>query len=230
MTKAPRDMVNGTQKLDPLPAWKRGFDLVGTSCGLVVLSPLMALIALHIKLTSKGPLLFKHKRYGYLGQPFYVWKFRSMQTEADPSHHQRHVMNMLQGDVQLTKMDNDALLIPLGKWLRSSGLDELPQLFDVLKGKMSLVGPRPDVVPLEQHEPWQQVRFTVAPGLTGLWQVSGKNKKTFSEMMRLDIAYVEQRSFWLDLKILLMTGPAVLRQIADELRPRRAIDADQNTV
>ncbi len=210
---------NGSQyrpTIDPLPAWKRGLDLTGASCGLLVLSPLLLLIAAYIKLASKGPVLFKHRRYGYLGQSFYVWKFRSMQTAADPLRHQEYVKNMVQDDVQLTKMNNDAQLIPLGKWLRSSGIDELPQLFNVLKAEMSLVGPRPDVIPIDDYQDWQKIRFAVLPGLTGLWQISGKNHTTFNEMNQLDANYIDKRSLWLDLKIVVLTVPAILKMLAED--------------
>ena len=123
------------------------------------------------------------------------------------------------------KLDTTSQLIPFGKWLRCTAIDELPQLFNILKGEMSLVGPRPDVVPPEEYQAWQQVRFDVLPGLTGLWQVSGKNQTTFNQMNRLDVDYVERRSFWLDSKIILLTFPAVLKLVAEDL----GIEEDQNT-
>lgn len=210
-------MLKRKTLINPLPLWKRGFDLVGASIGLVVLSPLLILVAVYIKTTSDGPVLFRHKRYGYKGQPLYVWKFRSMHVTADPSEHQKHVLNVVKNDeARLTKINHDAHLIPFGKWLRGSAIDELPQLLNVLKGEMSLVGPRPDVVPLNQYQDWQQTRFDVLPGLTGLWQVSGKNQTTFKEMNQLDARYVEQRSFWLDLKIVILTLPAILKQFAED--------------
>lgn len=214
-------MPERSKQIDPLPTWKRGFDLVGASIGLVLLSPLMIMIALFIKFASRGPVLFKHKRYGYRGEPLYVWKFRSMQVSHDPARHQQHVMNMLQDDVKLEKLNTDSQLIPLGKWLRSSALDELPQLFNVLQGEMSLIGPRPDVVPLDEYEEWQQIRFDVVPGLTGLWQVSGKNRTTFIEMNQLDATYVKNRSPWLDLKIVLLTVPAILVQVVEDFLPKK---------
>lgn len=210
-------MLKSSTRIEPLPAWKRGFDLVGTSIGLVISAPLIILVSLFIKLASRGPVFFKHKRYGYLGEPLYVWKFRSMHVDANPVDHQQHVMNMVNDEVQLKKLDTDAQLIPLGKWLRCTGIDELPQLINVLKGEMSLVGPRPDVVPVDQYQPWQQTRFDVLPGLTGLWQVSGKNHTTFNEMNELDALYVERRSLWLDLKIVLLTIPAILTQVTENL-------------
>jgi lipopolysaccharide/colanic/teichoic acid biosynthesis glycosyltransferase len=209
-------MLERTNRLKPLPLWKKATDLAGASAGLILLSPLMVLVALFIKLASPGPVLFKHKRYGYRGRPLYVWKFRSMHVNCDTSQHQNYVRSKAQGDGQLKKMDTSTQLIPLGKWLRCTAIDELPQLFNILKGEMSLVGPRPDVVPPEEYQPWQQVRFDVLPGLTGLWQVSGKNQTTFNEMNELDVEYVESRSFWLDAKIIFWTLPAILNLVADD--------------
>jgi lipopolysaccharide/colanic/teichoic acid biosynthesis glycosyltransferase len=128
---------------------------------------------------------------------------------------------MAQDDGQLKKLDTSTELIPLGKWLRCTALDELPQLFNVLKGEMSLVGPRPDVLPIEDYQDWQQVRFDVLPGLTGLWQVSGKNQTTFNEMNELDALYIEKRSFWLDLKIVFWTVPAILKLVAEDFFSKR---------
>ena len=131
-----------------------------------------------IKLVSRGPVLFRHKRYGYRGGPLYVWKFRSMHVNTDPDEHQQYVIDAVQKGAKLVKLDNDARIIPFGKWLRGTAIDEIPQLLNVLSGEMSLVGPRPDVVPVEEYEASQRVRFEVIPGLTGLWQVSGKNHTT----------------------------------------------------
>jgi lipopolysaccharide/colanic/teichoic acid biosynthesis glycosyltransferase len=207
------------------PLWKRGFDLLGSCVGLVLCAPLMTLICVYIKATSSGPVLFRHKRYGYQGQPLYVWKFRSMHVDANPDVHQRHVLNMVQDNRQMQKLHTEAELIPLGKWLRSSGLDELPQLFNVFQGEMSLVGPRPDVVPMDQYQPAEQLRFEVLPGLTGLWQVSGKNHTTFREMVDLDSRYVENQSLWLDLKIIFWTVPAIGRHVAEEFQSKRSSNA-----
>ena len=209
-------MLEKSTRLKPLPVWKKLTDLVGATTGLLLLSPLMLAIALFIKLTSRGPVLFKHKRYGYQGKPLYVWKFRSMHVHCDPGEHQDYVRSMAQEDGALKKLDTSSQLIPLGKWIRCTALDELPQLFNVLKGEMSLVGPRPDVVPPEEYQEWQQARFEALPGLTGLWQVSGKNHTTFKEMNELDVEYIDRRSFWLDLKIILLTIPAVLKLVAED--------------
>jgi lipopolysaccharide/colanic/teichoic acid biosynthesis glycosyltransferase len=139
-----------------------------------------------------------------------LWKFRTIKTDAAPTQHQIHVAGLMASDAPLRKIDGELAIIRGGAMLRKLGLDELPQLINVLKGEMSLVGPRPDVLPMESYQSWQRDRFHVLPGITGLWQVSGKNHTTFSQMIRLDIAYVRQRSPWLDLVILLKTIPAVL--------------------
>jgi len=210
-------MLKFYKRRTPQPAWKRGFDLLGAAGGLLILSPVMLLIAAHIKLVSRGPVFFKHKRYGYGGKPIFVWKFRSMHVNHNPQDHQQHVLNLKQGnDVQLKKMNTDSQVIFLGKWIRASALDELPQIFNVIRGEMSLVGPRPDVIPQEDYDDWQQVRFNVLPGLTGLWQVSGKNNTTFNEMNQLDAQYVQRRSLMLDSKIVAMTFPAIFKQIVED--------------
>jgi len=200
----------------PLPKWKRTVDLIAATVGLVLLLPVFVIVGLVIKLTSHGPVFFKHKRYGYLGKPFWVWKFRTMHIATDPEVHQQHVNELFARQRVLKKLDNPDQLIPFGKLLRSSAIDELPQLINIFKGEMSLVGPRPDVVPIEKYSPEHQTRFKVAPGLTGLWQVSGKNETTFEEMMQLDAEYVENRTLWLDLKILFLTVPAILKLIVTE--------------
>lgn len=211
--------------INPIPWWKRGFDVTGAVIGLAILSPLLVLVAVYIRLVSGNPILFKHKRFGYRGEPLYVWKFRSMHVAADPARHQSHVLNMVRNhDIKLNKMDNDSQLIPLGKWLRCSAIDELPQLLNVLVGDMSLVGPRPDVVPLDEYSQNQQKRFDVLPGLTGLWQISGKNHTTFNEMSQLDVQYVEQRSLLLDLKIVILTLPAIFKEIAEDVVSNRIQD------
>jgi lipopolysaccharide/colanic/teichoic acid biosynthesis glycosyltransferase len=194
----------------PCPTWKRAMDLVGAVIGLIVLSPLMLFVAGWIKCVSRGPVFFRHRRYGLGGRPFMVWKFRSMEFRDSVEQHKSHVSNLMANDLQMTKIAGDSQIIRGGRLLRQFGLDELPQLFNVLVGEMSLVGPRPDVVPAEQYDGWQQRRFDVLPGITGLWQVSGKNQTTFSMMMRLDADYVVRRSLLLDLQIMLMTIPAVI--------------------
>ncbi len=200
-----------------LPAWKRFFDITGALAGLVLLSPVFLCIAVLIKTVSPGPVFFRQKRVGFLGTPFVCWKFRTMSVDADPSLHQDHVLELIRNDEPLKKLDNDDYrIIPFGKILRKSCLDELPQLINVLRGEMSLVGPRPDVpYSVENYQQWQTMRAYTHPGLTGLWQIQGKNRTTFTEMIRMDINYVSHRSLWMDTKILLLTIPSIVTQILD---------------
>lgn len=198
--------------------WKRALDVLLILAALPFLIPLALVTALLIRIASAGPALFKQERVGHLGRRFCCFKFRTMRVDADPSTHQGHLHQLINSNVPMTKMDShgDRRIIPFGRLLRVSGLDELPQLINVLRGEMSLVGPRP-CLPYEydQYLPWQQRRFETLPGLTGLWQVSGKNKTTFVEMIRLDIRYVKNQSVWWDLKIILVTIPALIIQMLE---------------
>ena len=178
----------------------------------------MMLIALIIRMVSAGPVLFKQERIGYLGGRFLCYKFRTMFVNADTGIHRGHLNQLMNSDAPMMKMDSkgDPRIIPFGRLLRASGLDELPQLINVLIGDMSLVGPRPCVsYEYENYLPWQRERFNALPGLTGLWQVSGKNRTTFTEMMELDIKYARTRTLWLDLKIIFKTVPALVIQMWD---------------
>lgn len=208
-----------------LPAWKRGLDLcliLGTS---PLWLPLMFLISLLIKLVSPGPALFRQQRIGYHGRHFTCFKFRTMRVNADTGVHQGHFSRLMDSNLPMQKLDaaGDPRLIAFGLWLRSLGIDELPQLFNVLRGDMSLVGPRPCVpYEYENYSPRHRQRFEAVPGLTGLWQVSGKNRTTFEEMIDLDIYYAKNKSLRLDLRILLRTVPAIVSQtkdIKDDTRP-----------
>jgi len=195
-----------------MPWWKRGIDILGSLAGLLLMAPLFLAIALFIKIVSPGPVFFTQKRVGFLGRPFTMFKFRTMRVNADTALHENHVTELIQNGQPLEKMDGqDPRIFPLGKFLRISGIDELPQLINVLRGEMSLVGPRPELpCSLRYCEPWHSRRFDTKPGLSGLWQVSDKTSTTFNEMMRLDISYVKKRSFWLDLVIILKTFPTIL--------------------
>lgn len=201
-----------------LPIWKRSLDL-----GVILLfSPVLVLlgtgIALLIKLGSSGPVLFRQIRVGYQGREFLCYKFRSMRVDAETDSHRGYTAHLMKSEIPMTKLDaeKDPRIIPFGSLLRCTGLDELPQLLNVLRGEMSLVGPRP-CIPYEyaSYETWQRRRFTAAPGLTGLWQVSGKNRTTFNQMIHLDIQYSERANLWLDLKIMLKTVPALMIQCYD---------------
>lgn len=201
-----------------LPVWKRALDL-----GVIFLfSPVLVLlgsgIALLVKLGSSGPVLFRQVRVGYRGQEFLCYKFRSMKVDAEIDSHRGHTAQLMKSEVPMTKLDagKDARIIPFGSLLRATGLDELPQLINVLRGEMSLVGPRPCIpYEYEAYEAWQRHRFDAVPGLTGLWQVSGKNRTTFNQMIRLDIEYSQRANLGLDLKIILKTVPALIIQCYD---------------
>jgi exopolysaccharide production protein ExoY len=205
------------------PRYKRVLDLCLVALTFVLWGPLMLLLAIVIKLVSPGPAFFKQTRIGFLGTAFTCFKFRSMHVNSDTKSHHEHVKNLVKEDVPMTKMDElgDRRLIPLGAILRSSGLDELPQLFNVLRGEMSLVGPRP-CLPDEYafFEPTDRERFEALPGLTGLWQVSGKNDTTFAEMVDLDIRYARKQCLWLDVKIMWRTLPVLARQVKQLLLKR----------
>lgn len=198
------------------PVWKRGFDLIMATIGVVLAAPILLVIALHIKMTSRGPVLFKQDRIGYLGKGFKCYKFRTMHLNCETSTHQNYLKDLIRSEQSMTKLDEkrDPRIIPFGRLFRLSGLDELPQLFNVLRGEMSLVGPRP-CIPYEydEYDVWHRMRTEMRPGLTGLWQVSGKNKTTFTEMIRYDIAYARRLSPWRDFLIVLKTIPAMIVQM-----------------
>ncbi|ACZ43699.1 Undecaprenyl-phosphate galactose phosphotransferase [Thermobaculum terrenum ATCC BAA-798] len=198
---------------------KRALDLVGAVLMLVLLSPVMFICAVLIKLDSPGPVLFRQQRVGQGGRLFTCLKFRTMYVDADQSLHKQYVLALMaaEGDDSLRdehglyKLPNDPRVTRIGRWLRRTSLDELPQLWNVLRGEMSLVGPRPPIpYEVEQYKPEQLGRLTVKPGITGLWQVKGRNRTTFEQMVALDLEYVRRRGLMLDLWILLMTLPVVL--------------------
>ncbi|HXS44763.1 MAG TPA: sugar transferase, partial [Solirubrobacteraceae bacterium] len=190
-------------------ALKRSFDLVGGFLLLFVLSPLMATIALAVRLTSRGAVVYRSVRPGIGGQPFECMKFRTMYRDADQRQADLEQRNEATG--ALFKIRDDPRMTPVGRLLRRFSLDELPQLFNVLRGEMSLVGPRP--LPQRDYdrlEPWHKKRYLVMPGITGLWQVSGRSDLDFDDLVRLDFLYLERWSVFLDLSILLKTVPAVI--------------------
>jgi len=192
-----------------LPAWKRGLDVLGALAGLVLLWPLMALIALGVKLTSPGPVFFRQLRAGLGGDPFLIHKFRTMFVDAEAR--QRELQHRNEVDGPAFKIRKDPRVTGLGRFLRATSLDELPQLWNVLRGQMSLVGPRP--LPCQESaacQPWQRRRLHVTPGLTCIWQVRGRSTVSFPEWMRMDVKYVRRRWWLHDLELLLRTLPAVL--------------------
>ena len=212
-----------------LPLWKRSMDILGALLGLIVLSPLLFLLCLIIKITSPGPIIFKQERIRCLGRIFSMWKFRTMDVDTDISVHKQHVAALIKSvksgnpDLKnpMVKLDSNPQIIPLGKCIRKMCLDEIPQLVNVLRGEMSLVGPRPPLsYEVEEYSQWCYGRFNTVPGMTGLWQVSGKNRLTFDEMVRLDIRYSREESLWLDIKIILKTPSAIISQIKDSLKKK----------
>jgi exopolysaccharide biosynthesis polyprenyl glycosylphosphotransferase len=187
---------------------KRGTDILLSATGILLLSPVLAVFALLVKLTSQGPILFKQKRVGIDAREFQMFKFRSMVQEAESLFPQLAPLSEVDG--LLFKMKDDPRMTPLGKFMRRFSIDELPQLFNVLFGHMSLVGPRPPLPrEVEKYSAWHMKRLRVRPGITGMWQVSGRSLLPFEEMVRLDIYYIENWSLWLDLKLLIMTVPVV---------------------
>jgi lipopolysaccharide/colanic/teichoic acid biosynthesis glycosyltransferase len=214
----------------PLPRWKRTLDLACCLFNLPFLVALAGWGVLWLALTSPGPLFFKQERVGFRGRRFQLYKFRTMHVGVESASHQAHTTDLVRGNGPMHKLDaaRDTRLIP-GSWLmRASGLDELPQIINVLRGEMSFVGPRPCIpYEYEQYSPWHRERLNSVPGLTGLWQVSGKNRTTFDEMVCLDIAYGQSKSLALDLAIMVRTPMALVIQIIDTRlsRLRRAVAA-----
>ncbi len=216
----------------PLPVWKRCIDIAGCLLVLPLLAVCTLIMSVITRAVSPGPVLFRQKRVGLHGQTFKIYKFRSMRVNADTTNHQTHFKELVGTNAPMVKLDakGDSRLLP-GAWLlRASGLDELPQVINVLRGEMSLVGPRP-CLPSEAdlYQPWQKERFNALPGLTGLWQVSGKNRTTFDEMIRLDIRYSQNMSPWLDIKIIALTIPALLVQLYDTRVGRRSAAVSLHT-
>jgi exopolysaccharide biosynthesis polyprenyl glycosylphosphotransferase len=190
---------------------KQLIDFLVAFVAVILLSIPFALVALAIKLTSPGPILFRQKRCGLNGQPFTIFKFRTMETNAEQRKQELAAFNEMSGPV--FKMKNDPRVTRIGKWLRKTSVDELPQLFNVLRGDMSLVGPRP--LPVDEVRRFDDLahrrRLSVKPGITCLWQISGRNKVSdFNDWVRLDLEYIDNWSLWLDLKILWRTIPIVL--------------------
>jgi lipopolysaccharide/colanic/teichoic acid biosynthesis glycosyltransferase len=186
---------------------------------ILLLSPILIGVTLAVRFDSRGPAFFRQRRVGYLEREFTLFKFRSMRVDADPKGHQEYVTALIKGEgsnpngggENLYKLAVDNRITPVGRWIRRWSLDELPQLFNVVRGDMTLVGPRP-AIPYEvaEYPSWYRERFSVKPGLTGYWQVSGRSERTYEEMVRLDIEYAKRRSLGLDLSILLKTPWVVL--------------------
>lgn len=206
LTLRPRD-------LDASWHLKRAIDIVGASILLLVLSPIMAAIAVAVKLTSSGPVIYRSKVVGRNGRLFTWFKYRTMRADRDDRVHREHLSRIIRENGSTKKLENDPRVTFVGRLLRKFSLDELPQLFNVLRGEMSLIGPRPCLqYEYEHFDEWHKQRFMVTPGMTGLWQVVGRNKRdvTFNDSIILDLYYIRNYSFWLDMKIAIRTIPAVL--------------------
>lgn len=207
------------------PAWKRALDVCCVLAMAPVVLPLCGFLALLVKCVSRGPVFFRQERVGYRGRRFTCLKFRTMHVGTSTSTHEDYARKLITSETPMTKLDDadDDRIIPMGPMVRAMGLDELPQLWNVLRGEMSLVGPRPCLpAEYEEYQPAQRRRFNAAPGLTGLWQVSGKNSTTFNRMIELDLEYIRRRSVWLDLSIMLRTFPVVVAAAVGALRRRLA--------
>jgi exopolysaccharide biosynthesis polyprenyl glycosylphosphotransferase len=200
---------------------KRLFDIVGAAILLVCLAPLLLVCATLVWRSSPGPIFFRQQRVGALGREFTFLKFRSMRVDADPAIHREYVAKFIHGAAEqqaseqgsMYKLVEDPRVTPAGRVLRRTSLDELPQLINVLRGEMSLVGPRPPIpYELEHYRPEHLRRLAVKPGLTGLWQISGRSHTTFEEMIALDLQYIERASLLTDMQILLKTIPVVVGQ------------------
>ena len=189
---------------------KRCLDILGAVFGLLLLSPLLLLTAILIKTTSKGPVFFKQSRIGIGGRPFTMYKFRSMVLDAPDLQNQLLEKNEAEGPV--FKIRNDPRITAVGRFIRTYSIDELPQLLNILKGDMSLVGPRPPVLKeVLQYQPWQWRRLSVVPGLTCIWQTSGRSNIGFDEWMRMDLQYIDEWSLWMDIKLIFKTVVTVLK-------------------
>jgi exopolysaccharide biosynthesis polyprenyl glycosylphosphotransferase len=192
-----------------LRAGKRVLDVVGSLVALALLSPVILVLAALVKLTSTGPVFYRSTRIGRGGRPFTFIKLRSMVRDADRKR--QHLDHLNEADGPVFKIARDPRITPIGRFLRTTSLDEVPQFWNVLRGDMSLVGPRPPIAEeVAQYEPWQLRRLDVRPGITCLWQISGRSRIGFQEWMRLDLEYIKHQSLPLDIKILLRTIPAVL--------------------
>jgi exopolysaccharide biosynthesis polyprenyl glycosylphosphotransferase len=220
---SPIDLDDSVRTRRVQAALKRLLDMAGSAFGLLLASPLMLITAFIVKISSPGPAIFKQVRLGKKGVRFPFYKFRSMYWKADDRVHQEYVTNLIEGNLDrinqgdaerpLYKMKSDPRITSIGKIIRKTNIDELPQFFNVLKGEMSLVGPRPPIpYEVEKYQSWHLRRILeVKPGITGLWQVDGRSRTSFDDMVRLDLRYAQNWSLWLDLKILAKTVRVVIR-------------------
>ena len=192
------------QNLRVYEIFKRIIDIIGAGLGLILLSPIIAIVACAVKVTSKGPIFFSQKRVGKNGELFEMYKFRSMVVNAEELKENLEDQNEMSGP--MFKIKDDPRVTKVGKFIRKTSIHELPQLWNILKGDMSLVGPRPSLPKeVEQFDNWMFKRLSVRPGLTCYWQVSGRNNIDFEDWMKLDVKYVEERNIWIDIKLIFKT-------------------------
>jgi exopolysaccharide biosynthesis polyprenyl glycosylphosphotransferase len=215
ITKITMDLEAGPSRRPTSKVFKRAMDIVGSLIALTIFSPLLLAIAAAIKLTSKGPILFRQERVGLEGRRFTFLKFRSMNCETDHKIHEQYISQFISGATEqdgVYKIKADPRVTPIGRFLRKTSLDELPQFLNVLKGDMSLVGPRPPVqYEVDRYHVWHRRRYlSVKPGITGLWQVAGRSRTKFDDMVRLDLQYIRAWTLWLDIQIILRTPRAVI--------------------
>jgi lipopolysaccharide/colanic/teichoic acid biosynthesis glycosyltransferase len=208
---AAENVANSIETLlaQPSPTWKRAIDVLGAMVGLVLSLPLFVVAGVAIKLTSPGPVFYSQLREGLGGRRFRIYKLRTMQQGADESQSDLRPHSVQDGPA--FKMPNDPRTTWIGRWLRTASLDEIPQFWNVLRGDMSLVGPRP--LPVQeslQCAPWQRQRLAVVPGMTCIWQVTGRSRVSFDEWMRMDLQYIRRRSFLCDMSLLISTAPSVV--------------------
>ena len=210
---------NGRQGV---PGWKRTLDLALIAITYPIWLPLMLVVMAAIKISSPGPIFYRQERVGFRGRTFTIFKFRSMDVHAQTAGHEWYFQRLMRDGAPMTKLDaGDDRIIPWGRFLRATGLDELPQIFNVLRGEMSLVGPRPCTpVEFEKYEELERERIKAPPGLTGYWQVNGKNRTTFQQMIEMDLFYVKNTSARLDLWIMLKTPAALFEQTVELVRRR----------
>ena len=220
--KAPWTTIDFSEApVQTVPGWKSALDVTCILLALPLWLPLMLLLVVITRLASPGPIFYRQQRVGFGGRHFRIWKFRTMKVSAETQTHENYFHELMTVDRPMIKLDTygDPRLAPFGRFLRASGLDELPQIFNVLCGEMSLVGPRP-CTPNEfaHYEPWQRERVNALPGLTGYWQVNGKNKTTFNEMIVMDLFYLKNPSILLDLKIMFNTCAVIAGQLIESKR------------
>jgi lipopolysaccharide/colanic/teichoic acid biosynthesis glycosyltransferase len=217
-----RDSETWAGDAEGMPRWKRLLDLFCVVITLPLWLPLMLVTTLWIKAVSSGPLFYWQERVGHRGRRFMILKFRSMKVNAETVCHEQYVAQLMEANSPMIKLDaaGDPRLIRGGRWLRALCLDELPQLVNVVLGQMSLVGPRP-CTPHEfaRYQDWQRKRVDAPPGMTGYWQVNGKNRTTFCEMIEMDLFYAQNMSAWLDVAIMFRTAPAIAAQLLDRRQP-----------